>query len=62
MYTDEIVKMTNCSVGNICNMASGTTVRNGLPSVVLHVLYTCTYLVLLLYLDLTSLRVLKTKI
>ena len=42
-------------------MDSGSTVRNGLPSVVLNVLYTCQYLVLLLYLDLTSLRVLKTK-
>jgi len=43
-------------------MDSGSTVRNGLPSVVLHVLYTCKYHVLLLYLDLTLLRVLKTKI
>jgi len=43
MYTDETVKMTNCSVGNIWNMDSGSTrtLRNGLPSVVLHVLYTC---------------------
>jgi len=28
MYTDEIVKMTNCSVGNIWNMGSGTILRN----------------------------------
>ena len=62
MYTDEIVKMTNCRVVNIWNIDSGSTVRNGLPSVVLHVLYTCKYLVLLLYLDLTSLLLLKTKI
>jgi hypothetical protein len=41
MYTDEIVKMTNCSVSNIWNMDSGSTLRNRLPIVVLHVLYTC---------------------
>jgi len=39
-------------------MDSGTTLRNGLPSVVLNVLYKCKYLVLLLNLDLTTLRVL----